>query len=501
MIVLAAVVVLPAPSPAQDAAAQRISDLRANVVAITARWQDGSTVKTGFGIIVAERNGTLYIATANHIVRGKDPGELAPDPAVRFLEDQGNTYPGHLLASSDPGLDVAVLTVDAPANFFWRRDALSPRASSPRIGSPLWFIGRDAQWVLPETPGRVTQIIEAEGLVEASQLDVRVGSSGAPLLTSAGITGMIVVDTGSTVRAVAIDAIKSTFLKRPLPWDLLALDALAPLKDCDQCPDMIVIPGGKFAMGEADAGNGPVHEVSILPFAMGQTEITNSQWEACVRGGGCKEKAQIYEGLEADDQPAIGVSWFDATSYVAWLSRVTRQSYRLPSEAEWEYAARAGTTSRFYWRDDQAGEICHYANIADQTAWEALLGPTAAAYARPWFTLTQEGAQSLHPANCHDRFVWTSPGGSFKANPYGLYDILGNVAEWVEDCYRDSYVGAPVDGSARLDAGCTQRSARGQSWFATPVAVDVARRAGRDQQYTSPALGFRIARDVIRPPT
>ncbi|MGO8063616.1 formylglycine-generating enzyme family protein [Rhizobium johnstonii] len=198
--------------------------------------------------------------------------------------------------------------------------------------------------------------------------------------------------------------------------------------------------------------------------------------------GGCKEKAQTYEGLESENQPVVGVSWFDATSYVAWLSKVTRQDYRLPSEAEWEYAARAGTISRFYW-GDHAGEICHYANIADQTAWQAFLGPTASAYARPWLRLTQQDAQSLHPASCNDRFVWTAPGASFKPNPYGLYDVLGNVAEWLEDCYHDTYVGAPVDGSARVDAGCTQRSARGQSWFSTPVAVDVARRAGRDQEY------------------
>lgn len=194
-------------------------------------------------------------------------------------------------------------------------------------------------------------------------------------------------------------------------------------RDCPDCPEMVAIPAGSFQMGsnDGDSDEKPVHQVSVNGFVMSKTEITNRQFRQFRPG----HDSGNYEGqsLNGDDQPVVNVSWDDARAYVQWLAGKTGQAYRLPSEAEWEYANRAGTTSKWIWGNDENGS-CQDANIADQTA---------KARKSDWTT-----------SNCTDGHFVTAPVGSFRANGFGLYDMTGNVWEWVEDCYHDSYSGAAV---------------------------------------------------------
>jgi formylglycine-generating enzyme required for sulfatase activity len=180
--------------------------------------------------------------------------------------------------------------------------------------------------------------------------------------------------------------------------------------------------------------------------------------------------------------PAICVSWSEAAAYADWLSRRTGQRYRLLSESEWEYAARSGSQGQDFWGDDPAA-ACAYANGPDQT----MLGrfPDQRAGLAPFIL------------PCEDHFVFTSPVGSFKPSPWGLYDMMGNVFEWVQDCWWKNYDGAPVDGSPRLQGECRMRVNRGGSWTSIPTGVRAAHRG--DDQYTTTRvldLGFRIAREV-----
>lgn len=277
-----------------------------------------------------------------------------------------------------------------------------------------------------------------------------------------------------------------------------------------QAPTMVVIRPGRFEMGsmDGDADEQPAHEVTIpQPFAISRCEITVGQFRQFVEdknyhqgekylttaeqsGKGCyvwnAEEKQVQQlpqyswtdpGFKQDDgYPVACVSWDDAIAYVQWLSHRTGAQYRLPTEAEWEYAARADThTARFY-RDDLQ---CDYANGARQE--------TKAMADSGW---------SL--ADCSDAHVYTAPVGSFGQNPFGLFDMLGNVWEWTQDCWHDSYHNAPADGSAWLEADggdCDRRVLRGGSWGSNPQDL---RSAVRGRDYSEGAfgnLGFRIARD------
>ena len=241
-------------------------------------------------------------------------------------------------------------------------------------------------------------------------------------------------------------------------------------QDCGGCPEMVVVPAGKFTMGSPanEAGRtlyeGPQHGVTIgRSFAVGKFEVTFAEWDACVSGGGCSGYSPNDWGWGRGRQPVMNVSWDDAKAYVSWLSQRTSQQYRLLSEAEWEYVARAGTTTRYWWGND--------------------IGRTNA-------NCDGCGTQSNGKK--------TSPVGTFAANAFGLHDVHGNVFEWVEDCRHDTYAGAPVDGTA-WTAACSDASRvlRGGSWNNIPAGVRSAdriwtwpgRRQGTD-------LGLRVARTL-----
>ena len=238
------------------------------------------------------------------------------------------------------------------------------------------------------------------------------------------------------------------------------LDPGEIFRDCPECTEMVVVPPGEFKMGGNDTVyEKPEHRVVIAaPFAIGRREITVEEWDLCVSAGGCRYRPGDY-GWGRGNRPVIDVSWEDAKEFVGWMSRKTGKTYRLPSEAEWEYAARAGTASPFWWGRATGGH-----------------------------------------ANCEDCATpplrQTTPTGSFRPNGFGLYDVAGNAAEWVEDCWNESYRGAPMDGSAWTMGQCRQRVLRGGSFASKLPMVRSAARFRYDQDVRYYANGFRVARDL-----
>ncbi len=237
-------------------------------------------------------------------------------------------------------------------------------------------------------------------------------------------------------------------------------------RDCNVCPEMVRLPGGSLKMGSPASEPGhesdeqPVHAVAVPAFAAGVYEVTFAQWDACVAEGGCKQRPSD-EHWGRESQPVVNVSWPDAEEYVRWLSKKTGHAYHLLTESQWEYAARAGTSSTFYWGGDEK-TACDYAVV--KTSWL--------------------GCGSGRPA----------PAGSRKPNAFGLYDTAGNVWEWTEDCYVPSYAGAPADGSARAGSDCSKRVTRGGAWDVKARESRSANRNPRganDREYT---IGFRVGR-------
>lgn len=254
-------------------------------------------------------------------------------------------------------------------------------------------------------------------------------------------------------------------------------------RDCEQCPEMVVVPAGRFQMGDlndvAPKNEKPVHTVKIAyPFAVGKYEVTFAEWDACVADGGCTHQPDD-EGWGRGNRPVINISWQDAQQYVAWLSRKTGHPYRLLSEAEWEYVARAGTVTIHWWggggideADQDHLEEHNHANYGKETCCgRRVIGA--------------------------DRWENTAPVGSFAPNPLGLFDTAGNVHEWVEDCWNASYKGAPGDGSAWTSSGdCDLRVLRGGSWLSTPLSLRSAYRFRFDLGLRYNFIGFRLARTI-----
>ncbi len=244
-------------------------------------------------------------------------------------------------------------------------------------------------------------------------------------------------------------------------------------RDCPECPELVVIPAGTYRMG-SERGEGdekPVHDVRIgYPLAVGVFEVTFGEWDACVSGGGCGGH-RPDNGWGRGRRPVINVGWGDAQVYVRWLSERTGQAYRLLSESEWEYVARAGTVTARYWGESETGQ-CRYANGAD------------ASTDFDWRT------------GCNDGHARTAPVGSFSPNGFGLHDVLGNVWEWVEDCWNGSYAGAPTDGSAWLSGECEHVVLRGGSWYDTPQYLRSADRSWDTTWLRLYLVGFRVARTL-----
>ena len=261
---------------------------------------------------------------------------------------------------------------------------------------------------------------------------------------------------------------------------------------------MVVVPSGRFMMGSPSSEEGrsdvegPVRQVTIArPFAVGVHEVTVGEFASFVSATGRSmgNACQTYEDedmrwkersgrhwrdpgfSQTDEHPVVCVRWNDAQAYVRWLSRAIGEEYRLLSESEWEYVARAGTETARYWGEGEEG-WCRYANGADAST------------------------DFVWRTGCNDGHARTSPVGSYEANGYGLHDVLGNVSEWVQDCWIVDYAGAPRDGSAWTSGECGRRVLRGGSWGSHPVNLRSAVRGGDIAGNRDDVSGFRVARTL-----
>jgi len=239
-------------------------------------------------------------------------------------------------------------------------------------------------------------------------------------------------------------------------------------KDCPECPEMVGVPAGSFIMGSAESEEGRTrfegsqHRVTFSrPFAVGKFPVTFDEWDACVADGGCDHYKPSDSNWGRGKRPVINVSWNDAQAYISWLKRKTGRNYHLLSEAQREYVTRAGTSSP-YW-------------------WGSVISPSQANY----------------DAGSRGEFNYqTAPVDSFQPNPWGLYQVHGNVWEWTEDCWNESYEGAPTDGSAWTSGDCNSRIVRGGSWEAQPRYLRSALRNLYIAVNRNPRYGFRVARPL-----
>ena len=320
----------------------------------------------------------------------------------------------------------------------------------------------------PDARVRILNIVPRyrDGMaLEAGEYRVEVSASGFNTSTATVLHGQ-----EPTVRRVVLEpSIGSVF------------------RDCPDCPQMVWLPVGEYRMGSnvepgRYADEGPMHRVTLEDrVAVGVYEVTFDEWNACVRGGGCAGYRPDDEGWGAGARPVIHVSWEDAGRYLDWLTNTTGFAYRLPSEAEWEYAARAGTTTARYWGATESGQ-CVRANGAD------------AAAARQFDDWTV--------VSCDDRYAYTArvDDDAFGSNGWGLRHVLGNVSEWTQDCWHRSYVGAPEDGSA-WTVDCDDpdgRVVRGGNWTSVPRGIRSALRDFEAVDSRTQTVGFRVARSTGR---
>ncbi len=241
-------------------------------------------------------------------------------------------------------------------------------------------------------------------------------------------------------------------------------------KDCSNCPEMVVIPAGTFQMGSADGGNNekPIHRVNISsPFAMSKYEIRWNEYQHCIDAGVCE--SELDAGFGKGNRPIINVSWDDAQIYAKWLSKKTGKQYRLPSEAEWEYSARAGSTTKYSWGNNLDCNKAQYdgGSTSDCSSKKS--------------DLSKRGTARV---------------GSFSANAFGLYDVHGNVREWVQDCYINNYNKTPNDGRVIEGGVCDYRVLRGGSWDFLPVGLRSANRNYNSATTYDKDIGFRLAQDL-----
>jgi formylglycine-generating enzyme required for sulfatase activity len=288
--------------------------------------------------------------------------------------------------------------------------------------------------------------------------------------------------------------------------------AAETFRDCPDCPDMVKIKTGAFMMGATEvetarehvdalmsADERPTHVVTVRrAFALAPYAVTRGEFAAFVKETGYEPHrgCNVHQGeqwvfdktrswrdpgfAQTDRHPVVCVDFEATQRYLQWLNRKSGQAYRLPSEAEWEYSARAGTTAARFWGEGRE-EACQFANVSDFDWAEAL----------EWDRARQDKV-----FQCRDGFAYTAPVGSFRANPFGLYDMLGNVWQWNDDCFHTTFNGAPKDGSAWKSGDCHFRVVHGGSWYTTPFAVRAAHRCAMDLDARYYHIGFRVARSL-----
>jgi formylglycine-generating enzyme required for sulfatase activity/serine/threonine protein kinase len=303
--------------------------------------------------------------------------------------------------------------------------------------------------------------------LEGEMNDVRGFNSARKLNTIEAYQTYINAFPGGSKVAAALEAI-----------DELTLRPGKTFRDCQDCPSMVVVPAGSFWQGSEDSEplalkkEKPRRMITIAePFAVAVFEVTMQQWSLCVADGGCSINPRD-NGWGRGSRPVIMVSWNDAQEFVSWLSKKTGQSYRLPSESEWEYFARAGEESD--WPGGDPARVCEFGNIAGH----------------------ETGFRWQHESCSDGAVMETLPVGSFKKNDFGIYDVIGNVAEWTLDCMNLSYLDGPADGSAWSRGICSSRMTRGGSWFTGTKEIRLPARFNLKTGDRNDFTGFRVVRKV-----
>ena len=408
-------------------------------------------------------------------------GDMDGDGKAEVLTRQGHDAWSYFTVGGANGAFAYGGEVELPSASAWGvlagGVAMPPRASAA-IGDQPLAIGADTALDLSEHfTGAGTLVFE----VVSSDTDVVRASVASGVLTLTAVA-----NGRATVTVTAQDAdghvVQQTFLVVATEGGV----AGGRFRDCEECPEMVTVPAGAFMMGAPEEEEGsditerPVHQVDFAaPFAIGVHEVTFAQWDACVAAGGCDGYSPVstregatnhHEGPARAGRPVVSASWHDAQGYVAWLSAHTGETYRLPSEAEWEYAARAGTETPFHFG---ATISTDQANYNGTTAY---------------------GGGSVGEARGD-----TLPVGSFPANAWGLHDAHGNAAEWTQDCFdwsRPTYDGAPTDGSAWEEGDCADRVTRGGNWASSPDWVRSAARSDWPADTRIGTIGVRVVREL-----
>ncbi len=390
-------------------------------------------------------------------VRSMQSSVPAPERSIADAERSASSLPRRMTVVGTVAL-VMVLVGGA----YWLGQQRVPavpvqrQADSPAPGESIPVAPQEYPFTIVTEPAearvRILNISEryAAGMVlSAGEYRVEVSAEGYKTVTEAVVHGAV-----PTERRI-----------------VLARAGRQPgevFQDCATCPELVVVPAGSYLMGspsheeDRNANEGPVHRVTITePFAVGVYEVTFAEWDACVAAGGCNGYRPDDGGWGRGRRPVINVSWEDARGYVRWLSEQTGQEYRLLSEAEWEYVARVGTTTKYHWGDTIGRNRANCDGCGSQWDDEK-----------------------------------TAPVGSFRSNGFGLYDVHGNVWEWVQDCWGKNYTGAPTNGKAWETGECRRRVLRGGSWYHYPSSLRSASRIRFTSGYRNNYDGFRIARSL-----
>jgi formylglycine-generating enzyme required for sulfatase activity len=400
-------------------------------------------------------------------------GEKPQDSPDRMLDDTlqpaselaGGRFSASLLSAIDKGM--AVRPVDRPQSVKeWRAlfGTYNAGAASARSRKPPPLVEAEAP---EESPSDSYDLPLSEPSVKQVPEDGR-GRNFGPIL--AGMLGgtFLVLFLAVLLLSKPTTESASQPIATETPVPVSVTPAPAPLstpqfdetRSCDRCPVMVHVPAGTFFMGSdpSESGHkqneGPKHQVAIGDVWISKYKITFNDWEACVRDNGCVHHPSD-EGWGRGMHPLINVSWFDAQAYIDWLSQKTQQKYRLLTEAEWEYAARGGTTEPYGFAD---GNLEDYA----------------------WFASNSGGH--------------TTAVGNKRPNSFGLYDMIGNTSEWTLDCWNDNYAEASTSGDASMTGNCGSRVIRGGSWSVSATELRVVARDSAPVGIRLSVIGFRIAR-------
>lgn len=416
------------------------------------------------------------------VARGFERVEPESDVLVAYAARHGTTaddgtgrhspYTTALLAHmAEPGVDIRLMLGKV-------RDSVKNATAGGQVPHTYGTLGGSSFFLVPPDTGKSQETVTRPPLSPAAQAWEAVKTSTDPAVLEAFLNdfpkGVFAALAKSRLRSLGEQKVAvGVYPQKEEPTPSRSYKPGDAFQDCPECPTMVVVPAGSFMMGSPDGekdradNEGPQRRVTIKkPFAVGQFEVTFAEWDACFSDGVCSHKPSD-KGWGRNRRPVIQVSWEDAKSFVSWLSRKTGKTYRLLSESEWEYAARAGSTTPF-----STGEI---------------------------ITAAQANYDGNHTYNNSqkDRFrMRTVTVGSFAPNAFGLHDLHGNVWEWTEDCWNLTYNGAPADGTPWTSGDCNHRVLRGGSWHNGPWSLRSANRDGYTTVGRSNLFGFRVARTL-----